>query len=62
LLHLNDLGYICSEEIGVNIRVVSGKKDCTNEIKKKGLLIDRHCDLELRIGDLLVVYFSKGGQ
>lgn len=30
-----------------------------NEVKKLGLLIDRYVDLELRIGDILVVYISR---
>ena len=32
-----------------------------NEVKKLGLLIDRYVDLELRIGDTLVIYISRGG-
>jgi len=32
------------------------------EVKKLGLLIDRYVDLELRIGDTLVLYISRGGQ
>jgi len=31
-----------------------------NEVKRKGLLIDRYVDLELRIGDNLVIYISRG--
>lgn len=31
------------------------------EVKKLGLLIDRYVDLELRIGDTLVLYISRGG-
>lgn len=31
-----------------------------NEVKRLGLLIDRYVDLELRIGDILVVYISRG--
>jgi hypothetical protein len=32
----------------------------TNEVKRLGLLIDRYVDLELRIGDTLVIYISRG--
>ena len=32
-----------------------------NEVKRLGLLIDRYVDLELRIGDTLVIYISRGG-
>ena len=31
-----------------------------HEVKKLGLLIDRYVDLELRIGDTLVIYVSRG--
>jgi hypothetical protein len=30
-----------------------------NEVKRLGLLIDRYVDLELRVGDLLVLYISR---
>ena len=32
-----------------------------NEVKRLGLLIDRYVDLELRRGDTLVIYISRGG-
>jgi hypothetical protein len=31
-----------------------------NEVKKLGLLIDRYVDLEMRLGDTLVIYISRG--
>jgi hypothetical protein len=30
-----------------------------NEVKRLGLLVDRYVDLELRIGDTLIVYISR---
>ena len=30
-----------------------------NEVKKLGLLVDRYVDLELRLGDTLIVYISR---
>lgn len=30
-----------------------------NEVKRLGLLIDRYVDLELRVGDTLVLYISR---
>lgn len=30
-----------------------------NEVKRLGLLVDRYVDLELRIGDMLIVYISR---
>ncbi len=32
--------------------------ECTNEVKKVGFVIERHADLELRLGDLLVFYWA----
>lgn len=30
-----------------------------NEVKRLGLLVDRYVDLELRVGDTLIVYISR---
>ena len=30
-----------------------------HEVKRVGLLIDRYVDLELRVGDQLILYISK---
>ena len=30
-----------------------------HEVKRVGLLIDRYVDLELRVGDHLILYISK---
>jgi hypothetical protein len=47
-----------------NYRFISNSEESgflVNEVKKLGLLIDRYVDLELRIGDTLVIYISRGG-
>ena len=60
-------GRLVNDFIGVPLVV----KDCKNghseeektlvcEVKKLGLLIDRYVDLELRVGDILVIYISRG--
>lgn len=36
-----------------------GSGTIVQEVKRVGLLIDRYVDLELRIGDHLVIYISK---
>jgi hypothetical protein len=36
-----------------------GNGTIVHEVKRVGLLIDRYVDLELRIGDNLVIYISK---
>eukprot|EP00826_Nyctotherus_ovalis_P027992 TRINITY_DN2198_c0_g2_i1.p1 TRINITY_DN2198_c0_g2~~TRINITY_DN2198_c0_g2_i1.p1 ORF type:complete len:505 (-),score=127.95 TRINITY_DN2198_c0_g2_i1:153-1667(-) len=45
---------------GIGVKVVDAKHDeCTNEVKKLGLAIERYADVEVRVGDLLVFYYSK---
>lgn len=43
----------------MGVRVVGKDEECTNEVKRLGLAIERHADVELRIGDLLIFYYSK---
>jgi len=46
-------GYIqYSKALGIGIKIVDWDEECTNEVKKAGLMIERHCDLEVRIGDV----------
>jgi len=43
-----------------NTRRLEEEVSLINEVKRLGLLIDRYVDLELRIGDTLVIYISRG--
>ena len=36
-----------------------GSSTIVHEVKRVGLLIDRYVDLELRVGDHLVIYISR---
>ena len=36
-----------------------GSEAIVHEVKRVGLLIDRYVDLEVRVGDHLVVYISR---
>ena len=51
------VGDLKTKMLGVGIRIMEG--ECTNEVKKAGLAIERQCGLELRIGDLLIFYLAK---
>lgn len=57
----------CSQEIkfykdlNLDIKIARSNEKVTNEIKRKGFLIDRGTTLELRSGDTLIVYVSMGG-
>lgn len=46
--------------IGILVEIVPKKNEVTNEVKRMGLLYDRHCSMQLRIGDILVLYISRG--
>eukprot|EP00826_Nyctotherus_ovalis_P066321 TRINITY_DN9792_c0_g1_i6.p2 TRINITY_DN9792_c0_g1~~TRINITY_DN9792_c0_g1_i6.p2 ORF type:complete len:135 (+),score=40.42 TRINITY_DN9792_c0_g1_i6:613-1017(+) len=53
-------GYLpCGKALGIGVRVVEEKEECTNEVKRAGLIIERHCDLQLRVNDVLVFYSSR---
>jgi len=52
-------GKIPFELFGITIIIKEEWEECTWEVKRVGLLFERHTDLELRVGDVLVVYVSK---
>jgi hypothetical protein len=47
--------------IGVWVEVIGGMVEMKQEVKRLGLLYDRHTTIRLRIGDELVIYVSRGG-
>ena len=70
----SDLGRLESDLVGLPLVVkgstAKGKYDLdadeatsstavVHEVKRVGLLIDRYVDLEMRVGDHLVIYISK---
>jgi len=54
-------GRLVNEYLGMPVVVRAGGKEepVIHEVKRVGLLIDRYVDLELRIGDHLILYISK---
>lgn len=64
------IGRLFNDFIGIPLVVKNTKNssnkgfeeevNLVNEVKRLGLLIDRYVDLELRIGDILVIYISRG--
>ena len=48
-------------KIGVEVEVKPRDTNVTSEVKRLGLLYDRGRPVELRVGDSLVLYISKGG-
>eukprot|EP00357_Protocruzia_adherens_P001950 CAMPEP_0114988118 /NCGR_PEP_ID=MMETSP0216-20121206/9408_1 /TAXON_ID=223996 /ORGANISM="Protocruzia adherens, Strain Boccale" /LENGTH=529 /DNA_ID=CAMNT_0002350837 /DNA_START=147 /DNA_END=1736 /DNA_ORIENTATION=- len=49
------------DEVGVEIEILKDKKPARVEVKRVGLLMDRYLPLQLRVGDVLVVYISREG-
>ena len=49
------------DNVYVDKRIFREKMGLTNEVKKVGVIIDRGQRMELRGGDLLLIYLSMGG-
>ena len=47
--------------IGICVEILDKECEVRQEVKKVGLLYDRHVPIRLRLGDELVVYVSRGG-
>lgn len=47
-----------SELCGLTVRIRDEGKDVRNEVKRIGYIRDRESDLELRVGDTLIIYIS----
>ena len=43
---------------GIRIRVRSADEELVNEVKRIGYIRDRECEMQLRIGDTLILYIS----
>jgi hypothetical protein len=56
---VKDVSY-ADKKNGTGSSVFDDENTISNEVKRLGLLIDRYVDLELRIGDTLVIYISRG--
>ena len=47
--------------IGICVEIVDDNYEIKQEVKRMGLLYDRHVPIRLRVGDELVLYISRGG-
>ena len=43
---------------GIRIRVKSSDEELVNEVKRIGYIRDRECEMQLRVGDTLILYIS----
>lgn len=56
---MNNQGVVSNkEEIGIGLEVVEKNKPLRNEVKKNYLIYDHSNDLQIRVGDHLVFYYS----
>ena len=53
-------GELRSTWVGARLVVRKPRAELTNEVKRLGLMIERHAPLELRIGDIFVFYVALG--
>jgi hypothetical protein len=43
---------------GIPVRVLPANAELVNEVKRIGYIRDRECELQLRVGDTLILYIS----
>ena len=52
-------GYIDKKYFyGIRIRVREAQDELVNEVKRIGYIRDRECEMQLRVGDTLILYIS----
>lgn len=52
-------GSIHRLHLGLQVNIRQRGKELHNEVKRLGYLKDRVCPLELRVGDVLIIYLSR---
>ena len=52
-------GIIPYQVFGIDARIVNTRKETANEVKRDGFIIERHSEIQLRIGDCFVFYYSR---
>lgn len=50
-----------NSRIGIKVEILPKGAESTQEVKRMGLVYDRHKGLELNLGDTFVLYISRGG-
>lgn len=54
-----DEGYLDPNFFSLGIKVKSSKEPIRNEVKRKGLISERNVDVELRVGDVFIIYITR---
>lgn len=55
-------GYLEPSYFGLGIRIKNAKNTIRNEVKRKGLISERNVDIELRVGDVFIIYITRAKQ
>jgi hypothetical protein len=48
------------QKLGLELEIINNNDDMITEVRRNGLYIDLDCTLQLRVGDRLIFYLSKG--
>jgi len=54
-------GILPYDTFGIGFQILQKNEECSNEIKRYGLIIERHADLQIKIGETFIFYYSKSG-
>lgn len=54
-----DTGYLHPDYFSLGIKIKHPKAIIRNEVKRKGLLSERDRDIELRVGDMFIIYITR---
>jgi len=55
-------GLIPYRTFGIDVRIKGTNEELVNEIKRDGFIIERHSEIQLRVGDCFVFYYSRNDQ
>lgn len=53
------IGYLDPSWFKIGIRIKHEKSPIRNEVKRKGILSERDMDIELRVGDVFIIYLTR---
>ena len=54
-------GSVTENYVDLNLQITKTDKPLINEVKKVGVIIDRGQELQVRGGDVIIVYVCMGG-
>jgi hypothetical protein len=52
-------GYLEPSFFDLGILVKASKKHIRNELKRKGFISERNVDIQLRVGDMFIIYITR---